>query len=125
MLANGSAGCWGWASRTSERFARSWVLWAQAQFPPREFSSGEIWSFYVFALDFQRSGRYLISGGHPVVFHRIIIMISRFVAALSEPWHLQTAQYCHGVRSLEFPGLVVHVVVVLQCCRASGSGSVR
>lgn len=73
------------------RFARSWVLWAQAQFPPREFSSGEIWSFYVFALGFQRSGRYLISGGHPVEFHRIIIMISRFVTALSEPWHLQTA----------------------------------
>ena len=44
--------------------------------------------FYVFALDFQRSGRYLLSGGHPVELHRIMTMISRFAAALSEPQHL-------------------------------------
>lgn len=32
----------------------------------------------------------MISEGHPVEFHRIVILIFRYVAALLGPWHLQT-----------------------------------
>lgn len=46
--------------------------------------------FYVFTLDIQRSGKYLVSEGRPVEFHRTAIMISLFAAALLGPWHLQT-----------------------------------